>query len=60
MKYKNITKQDLSVPGVGIVRAGETAEMPEGFHNVNFEKVEKTVEKPKSKVEDEEIKNNNL
>lgn len=38
-KFKNITKDDLSVPDVGIIKAGETAEMPDGFHNFNFELV---------------------
>lgn len=43
-KYKNITKQDLTIPNVGIVKAGEVVELPEEFHNVNFEKVEKKKE----------------
>lgn len=38
-KFQNITEHDLSVPGVGIIKAGETVEAPEGFHNANFEKV---------------------
>ncbi len=41
MKFKNISKQDLYIPDVGLVRAGEEKEMPEGFSNSNFEKVEK-------------------
>jgi len=40
-KFKNITKNDLSIPDIGIVKAGETREMPDGFHNLNFELVEK-------------------
>jgi hypothetical protein len=39
MRFKNISEQDLSVPNVGIIKAGESAEMPEGFHNANFEPV---------------------
>jgi len=47
MKFKNITNQDLSIPDIGIVKAGEIKEMPEGFNNANFEKVkeEKTSQK---------------
>jgi len=35
-KFKNISGKDLSVPGVGIIEAGQIREMPEGFHNANF------------------------
>ncbi len=38
-KYKNISDKDLSIPGIGIVKAGEEREMPEGFNNANFKKV---------------------
>lgn len=41
MKFKNTSKQNLYIPDVGLVRAGEEKEMPEGFNNPNFEKVEK-------------------
>jgi len=40
-KFKNITKNDLSIPDFGIVKAGEIADMPDGFHNANFEPVKK-------------------
>jgi hypothetical protein len=40
--FKNKTKEDFFIPDVGLVRAGEEKEMPEGFNNSNFEKVEKT------------------
>ena len=43
--YKNVSEKDLMIPGIGVIGAGETFDMPEGFHNANFEKVEKT-EKP--------------
>ncbi len=43
-KFKNITKNDLMIPDFGIVKAGETVEMPDGFHNVNFELVGKKKE----------------
>lgn len=42
MKYrhKNISGQDLSIEGIGVVKAGEVIDAPENFHNANFEKVE--------------------
>jgi len=49
MKYKNITSQELTVPGIGIVKPGEIVEAPKGFHNINFEKVE-TIKKEEVKV----------
>lgn len=59
MKFKNISDQDLSIPDVGIVKAGEVAELPESFHNANFQRVEQP-EKPKKargeKVEPDEEK----
>lgn len=56
MKYKNITKENLSIPDFGIVKAGETAELPENFNNINFEKVggkKEKVETLKDNVEEE-------
>lgn len=41
MKFKNITENDYTIPGVGLVKAGEIVEMPEGFHNGNFEEIKK-------------------
>jgi hypothetical protein len=38
-KYKNISEQDLELPGVGVVKAGGVITQPEGFNNANFEKV---------------------
>lgn len=59
MKYKNISDQDLSIPGVGIVKAGEVADLPEGFHNANFQSVEQPERTRSKKVEpDVENKNN--
>jgi hypothetical protein len=40
-KYKNIASRDQAIPGVGIVKAGETVELPDSFHNANFERQEK-------------------
>jgi len=54
MKYKNISGQDLTIIGVGIVKDGETREMPEGFNNANFEKVGKS--KSDESDADKEIK----
>jgi len=54
MKYKNISKQDLTLPGIGLVKAGGIIEQPDGFNNANFEKVEeakKTKEAPESPKE---------
>ena len=39
MKYKNISKNDLTIPGIGLVKSGEIKNMPKGFNNSNFEKV---------------------
>jgi hypothetical protein len=46
-KYKNVTKEDLNVPGHGIIKSGETVELPDTFRNGNFERVEPRKEKPK-------------
>jgi len=35
-KYKNNTKQDLTIPGIGIVKAGEVVEVEGYFNNSNF------------------------
>jgi len=35
-KFKNISNKDLTVPGIGIIKAGDTIELPEDFHNANF------------------------
>ncbi len=37
---KNISGQELAIPNVGNVPAGETVEVEKGFHNSNFEIVE--------------------
>jgi len=39
MKIKNITKETLTVPGIGIINPGEIVDAPEDFHNINFEKI---------------------
>jgi len=41
IKFKNTSDRDQAIPGVGIVKAGETVELPDGFHNANFERQEK-------------------
>ena len=38
-QYKNISDKDLMLPGIGVVKAGENIEQPDGFNNANFEKV---------------------
>ena len=50
MKYKNITEQEVTIPGVGIIEAGEEVEMPKDFNNANF----KLVKSSKTKVEEDE------
>jgi hypothetical protein len=49
-KYKNISKDELTVPNVGVVKSGEIVETPEDFHNINFERVEKKKEDNKSQA----------
>ena len=53
-KFKNITDNDLSVIGYGIVKAGQIVELPEGFYNANFKKVEIATKEVK------EVKNKQL
>jgi hypothetical protein len=55
MKVKNITDQDLTLPGIGHVKAGGIIEVPEGFHNANFEKV-----KEEDKVDDKKDEKVNI
>ena len=48
MRYKNISSKDLAIPGIGLVKSGESKEMPKGFHNANFiVEPKKVIEKPK-------------
>ncbi len=37
MKYKNITDQDLTIPEIGLVRAGEVVETQKVISNDNFQ-----------------------
>jgi len=46
---KNITEQDLTIPDVGVVKSGETVEVPVDFNNPNFETVSEA--KKEAKVE---------
>jgi len=36
MRYVNISKRELTVPGVGLVGPGKSVDLPKGFHNANF------------------------
>ena len=45
LTYKNISNQDQSVIGVGLVKAGETIEVDEPLENPNFEQVNKAGKK---------------
>lgn len=44
-KYKNISHNDLMVPNVGIIRAGETIETNIEINNVNFKRIYEEFEK---------------
>ena len=48
--FKNISNEDLSIIGVGIVNAGETVELPDTFHNANF-----AIVKGEDKIEKEKV-----
>lgn len=56
MKYKNVSGKDLTLPGIGLVKADGILEQPDGFNNANFIKVEKIKETPKSSEEEKEEK----
>lgn len=50
-KYKNITNQDLYIPNIGLVKAGEVIETKLEINNSNFEKVvNKVIESEKNKM----------
>lgn len=57
-KHKNISEQDLSIPGIGIVKSGEEREMPDGFNNANFIKVKEKKSKEKEE-EEKQVEFNN-
>lgn len=50
-KYKNISQNDLMVPNVGIIKAGESIETNIEINNVNFKRLfeEKVVKKEDNK-----------
>lgn len=53
MKYKNISHNDLMVPNVGIIKAGEVVETNIEINNVNFKKIveeSKVVKKEENKI----------
>jgi hypothetical protein len=39
---KNITKKDLAIPDVGVVKAGDTVKVPNDFNNPNFKEEKAT------------------
>lgn len=47
--FKNISGRDLIIPDVGIVKAGETVELPDTFRNGNFERVKIVDSSPRAK-----------
>lgn len=56
IKFKNISDQELTVPGIGIIKPGEVVDAPADFHNVNFERVETKEDKVEHPAKKEEIK----
>lgn len=48
-KYKNITDQDHSIMGFGVVKAGATIDSDWPIQNPNFELMEKETFKKRSK-----------
>lgn len=53
-EVKNISDQDLSLEGIGMVKKGETVKVPDGFSNANFEEVSKKVGELKNKKDNVE------
>lgn len=51
-KVKNISGTALSLNGIGAVKPDQVIEVPEGFHNANFEEVTKKEAKPKQITKD--------
>jgi hypothetical protein len=47
MKYKNISEIDLTIPGVGKVKAGAVVETKVEINNANFVKEQKVETAPK-------------
>ena len=58
-KVKNISSQELSIPEIGIVKAGETITVPEDFNNANFEVVEEKITTPEKAKEPKKENINN-
>lgn len=53
MKYKNISKEDLYIPNIGLVKSGSIVDTKIEINNQSFEKVvEKPVAPAPAKVED--------
>ena len=53
MKYKNITKEDLYVPTIGLIKSGEIVNTKIEINNQNFEKViDKPITQVPEKLED--------
>ena len=49
---KNISGQDLVIPNVGVVKAGETKKVNDDFNNANFEVVkEESVKNEEPKID---------
>ncbi len=48
-KFKNISKEELSILNHGIVKPGEIVELPDDFHNANFERIRKQPDKQDNK-----------
>ena len=53
-KYKNISDQDLEIPYVGVVKAGEVIESEVEINNANLEKVASNNQSKSKTNKDEE------
>lgn len=54
--YKNTSHQDLAIPGVGIVKAGATVDLPPEFHNVHFIRVKPLKPEREKTGDDDQLK----
>jgi len=56
MKYKNISEIDLTIPGIGKVKAGATVETKAEINNANFVKETKVESAPQKEADKKDKK----
>lgn len=56
-KFKNISGEKLSIPGIGLIKPEQVVRLPDNFNNANFKKVVKKKKEDKKK-DDKEKKDN--